>query len=150
MTLPSLISTGLQPGVPAGEEPSRFNGLAPVSGLKPLKRFHLLSLSTTRLKPGANERQIELHAAPATFRAESPSCDSLGWSERSERSPRWEGMETLEGCKPGTTFFSKLTPNCDALTALAILPSHNSWGFTPGCHSAGFQPLEMLRLSSGK
>ncbi len=35
-----LISTGLQPGVPVGEEPSRFNGLATVSGLKPLKRFH--------------------------------------------------------------------------------------------------------------
>jgi hypothetical protein len=28
MTFRPLISTGLQPGVPAGEEPSRFNGLA--------------------------------------------------------------------------------------------------------------------------
>ena len=55
MTPPPLISTGLQPGVPAGEEPSRFNGLAPASGLKPLKRFHLLSSPHTRLKPGANE-----------------------------------------------------------------------------------------------
>ena len=30
MTLGPLISTGLQPGVTVGEEPSRFNGLAPV------------------------------------------------------------------------------------------------------------------------
>ena len=50
-----LISTGLQPGVPADDEPSRFNGLASVSELKPLKRFHQLSSPTTRLKPGANE-----------------------------------------------------------------------------------------------
>jgi hypothetical protein len=55
MTLSSLISTGLQPRVPAGEEPSRFNGLAPVSGLKPLKRFQPRSSPPTRLKPGANE-----------------------------------------------------------------------------------------------
>ena len=56
MTPPPPISTGLQPGVPAGEEPSRFNGLAPVSGLKPLKRIQPRSSSETRLKPGANER----------------------------------------------------------------------------------------------
>ena len=55
MTPPPLISTGLQPGAPASEEPSRFNGLAPVSGLKPLKRFQPLPSPTTRLKPGANE-----------------------------------------------------------------------------------------------
>ena len=53
-----LISTGLQPGVPAGEEPSRFNGLVPASGLKPLKRFHLLWSLHTRLKPGANEKTL--------------------------------------------------------------------------------------------
>ena len=54
MTQPPLISTGLQPGVPAGEEPSRFNGLAPVSGPKPLKRFQPAASAPTRLKPGAN------------------------------------------------------------------------------------------------
>ena len=55
MTPPPLISTGLQPGVPAGEEPSRFNGLAPASGLKPMKRFQPCPTSPTRLKPDANE-----------------------------------------------------------------------------------------------
>lgn len=55
MRLSPLISTGLQPGVPAGGEPSRFNGLAPASGLKPLKRFQPRPSPPTRLKPGANE-----------------------------------------------------------------------------------------------
>ena len=55
MTSSPLISTPLQPGVPAGEEPSRFNGLALVSRLKPLKRFHQLPSPYTRLKRGANE-----------------------------------------------------------------------------------------------
>lgn len=50
-----LISTWLQPGVPAGEESSRFNGLAPASGQQPLKRFHRRRSSHTRLKPVANE-----------------------------------------------------------------------------------------------
>lgn len=65
MKPPPLISTGLQPGVPAGEEPSRFNGLAPVSGLKPLKRFQPRSSSPTRLKPGANEKHNWLARCPA-------------------------------------------------------------------------------------
>ena len=61
MTLLPSISTGLQPGVPAGEEPSRFNGLAPV---KPLKRFHPSASAPTRLKPGANENEAGfLHAS---------------------------------------------------------------------------------------
>ncbi len=58
MTPFPLISPGLQPGVPAGEEPSRFNSLAPMTGLKPLKRFQQLSSPTTRLKPGANGRNF--------------------------------------------------------------------------------------------
>lgn len=33
MSAQFLISTGLQPGVPAREEPGRFNGLAPVASL---------------------------------------------------------------------------------------------------------------------
>ena len=65
MTPPPLISTRLQPGAPAGEEPSRFTGLAPVSGLKPLKRFQPRPLPTTRLKPGANERHNWLAQGPA-------------------------------------------------------------------------------------
>jgi len=62
---PPLLSTGLQPGVPAGEEPSRFNGLAPVSGLKPLKRFQARSSHPTRLEPGANEKANWLARCPA-------------------------------------------------------------------------------------
>lgn len=55
MTFRPLISTGLQPGVLAGEEPSRFNGLAPVSGPRPLNRFHPRRSSRAQLKPDANE-----------------------------------------------------------------------------------------------
>ncbi|KAF0173524.1 MAG: hypothetical protein FD161_3818 [Limisphaerales bacterium] len=65
MTPSLLISTGLQPGVPVGEEPSRFNGLAPASGLKPLKRFHPRPSPPTRLKPGANEKNNWLARCPA-------------------------------------------------------------------------------------
>ena len=55
MKSPPLISTVLQPGAPAGEEPCRFNGMAPMSGMKPLKRFQPHSSLATWLKPGANE-----------------------------------------------------------------------------------------------
>jgi len=57
-----LISTGLQPGVRQGNRPSRFNGLTGArmgdGPMKRLKPFHSFRPIITRLKPGANERNL--------------------------------------------------------------------------------------------
>jgi hypothetical protein len=79
MTPPPLISTGLQPGVPAGEEPSRFNGLAPAPGLRSLKRFHPSASVPTRLKPSASERAMGFARA---------NCQSGGLTTISRRVSR--------------------------------------------------------------
>jgi hypothetical protein len=59
-TAAPLISTGLQPGVSAREEGSRFNGfLSSASAPCPVKTVETVlpsKLAYTRLKPGANER----------------------------------------------------------------------------------------------
>jgi hypothetical protein len=73
-------------------------------------------------------------------RAESPAFDSLGWSERRERSPRLAPSGVVEGCRPGPRRRSRVRHGF-ALTALGVFREPWPWGFTPGCRIAGFQPF---------
>jgi len=67
---------------------------------------------------------------------------SIAWggSERRERSPRLAPRRVVEGCRPGPRRRSGVRHGF-ALTALRVFREPWTWGFTPGCRIAGFQPF---------
>ena len=84
----------------------------------------------------------------AAQRAESPPCDSLGWSERGERRPRVSMPNSLRRPEGPTLFTAWDSPRNRSRPYRAVGlfdGSHlglRALRFTPGCHIGGFQPRE--------